>query len=197
MGFLNESTTNSRVSRYSIRTCRTSSGQHRGRYACPRRECLCRRGLRNSGRAPRHSARHRALAAEYLGARFHPLLDTFDFAPLRERWGHWFLICGNHSVESAVFVRYGAGFAQLLGLARKPVTDLPCIEQVPVPYRAMFSAGYNRAGSASSPVTLDGTFRFEKRVELYRAVFMPIMLQPNWSKQLIFGSFNRREVGAG
>ena len=125
-----------------------------------------------------------------------PLLDTFDFAPLREGWGHWFLICGTHSVESAVFVSYGAGFAQLLGLARKPVTDLPCIEQVPVPYRAMFSAGYNRAGSASSPVTLDGTFRFEKRVELYRAVFMPIMLQPNWSKQLIFGSFNRRELGA-
>jgi len=25
---------------------------------------------------------------------------------------------------------------------------------------------------------------------------MPIMLQPNWSKQLIFGSFNRRELGA-
>jgi hypothetical protein len=60
----------------------------------------------------------------------------------------------------------------------------------------MFSAGYNRAGSASSPVMLDGTFRFEKRVELYRVVFMPIMLQPNWSKQLIFGSFNRRELGA-
>ena len=47
-----------------------------------------------------------------------PLLDTFDFAPLRERWGHWFLICGNHSIESAVFVSYGAGFAQLLGLER-------------------------------------------------------------------------------
>ena len=85
-----------------------------------------------------------------------PLLDTFDFAPLRERWGHWFLICGNHSIESAVFVSYGAGFAQLLGLAHEPVTDLPCIEQVPVPYRAMFSAGYNRAGSASSPVTSGG-----------------------------------------
>jgi hypothetical protein len=125
-----------------------------------------------------------------------PLLDTFDFAPLRGDWGYWFLICGNHSIESAVFVRYGAGFAQLLGLAREPATGIPCIEQVPVPYRPMFSAGYKRAGSASSPVTLDGSFRFEKRVELYRAVFMPIMLQPNWSKQLIFGSFNRRELGA-
>jgi len=25
---------------------------------------------------------------------------------------------------------------------------------------------------------------------------MPIMPQPNWSKQLIFGSFNCRELGA-
>jgi len=125
-----------------------------------------------------------------------PLLDTFDFAPLRRDWGHWFLICGNHSVEGAVFVTYGAGFAQLLGLPRRPIADIPCLEQVPVPYRAMFSAGYKRASTASSPVTLDGTFRFEKKIELYRAVFMPIMPQPNWSKQLIFGSFNRRELGA-
>ena len=60
----------------------------------------------------------------------------------------------------------------------------------------MFSEGYSRASIASSPVMLDGTFRFESRAELYRAVFMPIMLQPNWSKQLIFGSFNYREFGA-
>jgi hypothetical protein len=125
-----------------------------------------------------------------------PLLDTFDFAPLRDNGGCWFLLCGNHSVESAVFVSYGAGFARLLGLPQEPQSSIPSIEQVPVPYRAMFSAGYSRASLATSPVTLDGTFRFEKKIELYRAVFMPIMLRPNWSKQLIFGSFNRRELGA-
>lgn len=125
-----------------------------------------------------------------------PLLDTFDFAPLRGDWRYWFLACGNHSVESAVFVSYGAGFAQLLGLPPQPAIEIPCIEQVPVPYRAMFAAGYGRASMATSPVTLEGTFRFEKKIELYRAVFMPIMLQPNWSKHLIFGSFNRRELGA-
>jgi len=124
-----------------------------------------------------------------------PLLDTFDFSPLRADSGYWFLICGDHAVESAVFVSYAAGFARLLGLPTQPVPDTPCIEQLPISYRGMFSAGYSRAGVASSPVTLDGTFRFETRVELYRAVFMPIMLQPNWSKQ-IFGSFNRRELGA-
>lgn len=125
-----------------------------------------------------------------------PLLDTFDFGPLRGGWGYWFLICGNHSVESAVFVSYGTGFAELLGLPRTPITYLPCIEQIPVPYRAMFSTGCSRVSLATSPVTLDGTFRFERRVELYRAVFMPIMLRPNWSKRLILGSFNRRELGA-
>lgn len=130
------------------------------------------------------------------GADCIPLLDTFDFSPLRGDWGYWFLICGGHSAESALFVTYGSGFARLLELPAKPVTDIPCLHQIPVPYRAMFSEGYSGAGMASSPVTLDGTFRFETRAELYRAVFMPIMLQPNWSKQLIFGSFNRRDLGA-
>ena len=120
----------------------------------------------------------------------------FDFGPLRGGWGYWFLICGNHTVDSAVFVSYGTGFAEMLGLPRRPITYLPCIEQIPVPYRAMFSTGCSRVSLATSPVTLDGTFRFERRVELYRAVFMPIMLRPNWSKQLILGSFNRRELGA-
>jgi hypothetical protein len=30
--------------------------------------------------------------------------------------------------------------------------------------------------------------------ELYRAVFLLIRLHPNWSKRLIFGSFNYRMV---
>jgi hypothetical protein len=34
---------------------------------------------------------------------------------------------------------------------------------------------------------LSGSFKLDFQVEVYRAVFMPIILQPNWSKQLIFG----------
>ncbi|MBV8493009.1 MAG: hypothetical protein JO162_05980 [Alphaproteobacteria bacterium] len=130
------------------------------------------------------------------GADCIPLLDTFDFSPLRGDWGYWFLICGDYAFESAVFVTYGSGFAQLLGLPARPATNIPSLNQIPHPYRGMFSEGYSRASMASSPVTLDGTFRFQSRAELYRAVFMPIMLRPNWSKQLIFGSFNCREFGA-
>src|SRR5437588_10180808 len=44
-----------------------------------------------------------------------PLLDTFDFSPMKTSWGHRFLICGDLSVESSVFVSCGFGFARLLG----------------------------------------------------------------------------------
>jgi hypothetical protein len=49
----------------------------------------------------------------------------------------------------------------------------------------------------SSPVTLEGTLGFGAGAQLFRAVFMPIMLRPNWSKQLIFGSFNCRPAVRG
>jgi hypothetical protein len=33
-----------------------------------------------------------------------PLLDTFDFSPMRGSWGQRFLICGDGTAENAVFV---------------------------------------------------------------------------------------------
>ena len=125
-----------------------------------------------------------------------PFLDMFDFSPMRGDWGYRFLICGGQAPESSFFVTYGSGFAQLLGLPAKPVTAIPFLRQIPEPYREMFSEGYSKAAMESSPVTLDGTFRVGARAQLFRAAFMPIMLRPNWSKQLIFGSFNYRSIGA-
>jgi hypothetical protein len=125
-----------------------------------------------------------------------PLLDTFDFSPMRDDWGYRFLICGGLAIESSVFVTYGAGFARLLGLSSKPVTTMPFLQQIPEPHREMFSEGYSKAMTESSPVTLDGTLRLGAGAQLFRAVFMPILLRPNWSKQLIFGSFNCRSVTA-
>jgi hypothetical protein len=121
-----------------------------------------------------------------------PFAETFDFSSMRGDWGHRFLICGGHAAEEAVFVTYGSKFAQVLGLPDKAQTTPPFIEQLPKPYREMFSEGYGKAMIESSPVTLKGTFSYEAKLEFYRAVFMKIMLQPNWSKQLIFGSFNCR-----
>jgi len=48
-----------------------------------------------------------------------PLLETFDFSPMKGDWGHRFLICGDDAVEHAVFVTYGPGFAQLLGCLKR------------------------------------------------------------------------------
>jgi hypothetical protein len=55
----------------------------------------------------------------------------------------------------------------------------------------MFSEGYNNVIKTGS-VHLKGTFTRESIFEFYRAVFLPIMLHPGWSKQLIYGSFNYR-----
>ena len=124
-----------------------------------------------------------------------PLLDTFDFSPMKGDWGHRFLLCGSDAVQSAVFVIYGADFARLLELPPKAAAAIPFVEQIPERYRPVFSEGYGKAMIESSPVTLKGAVTAAAGTELYRAAFMPILLQPNWSKQLVFGSFNCRSVG--
>jgi len=121
-----------------------------------------------------------------------PFIDTFDFSSMRGDWGHRFLICGGLAVEDAVFVTYGSKFAQVVGLPDRAQTATPFIEQIPKPYREMFSEGYSKAMIEPAPITLKGTFSYDAKLEFYRAVFMKIILQPDWSKQLIFGSFNCR-----
>jgi hypothetical protein len=125
-----------------------------------------------------------------------PLLDTFDFSPMKADWGHRFLICGDDAVEHAVFVTYGSAFAGLLGLPQKAVTTTPFVQQVPEPYRAMFSEGYTKVIIETGPVHLKGTFTKDRTFEFYRAVFLPIMLHPGWSKQLVFGTFNCRAMSS-
>lgn len=123
-----------------------------------------------------------------------PLLDTFDFSPMKGDWGYRFLICGDGTSENAVFVTYGSKLAELLGLPHNAVTTVPFVEQIPERYRQVFLEGYSKAIIEGAPVTLKGTFSVGSAFELYRAVFMPIMLQPHWSKQLVFGTFNCKAV---
>ena len=120
-----------------------------------------------------------------------PFVDTFDFSPMKGGWGHRFLICGGQAVEQSVFVTYGAEFAQLLGLPARPVTHVPFIRQIDEPYRDMFIEGCKQARTASAPVILEGSFDVASDFE-FEAVFMPIMLQPHWSKRLILGSLEFR-----
>ena len=124
-----------------------------------------------------------------------PFLDTFDFSPLKGDWGHHFLICGGPAIEQSVFVTYGSKFAQLLGLPARAITKIPFIRQIHEPYRDMLIEGYKQARTASAPVILEGTFDMAPEFE-FEAVFMPIMLQPHWSKQLILGSLDFRAADA-
>ena len=114
---------------------------------------------------------------------------------MRGDWGHRFLLCGGQAVEQSVFVTYGSEFAELLGLPAKAVTKVPFVQQIHEPYRDMFVAGYKQARTASAPVILEGTFDMAPEFE-FEAVFMPIMLRPHWSKQLILGSFDFRAADA-
>ena len=123
-----------------------------------------------------------------------PVLETFDFSPMRKDWGYRFLICSDQSAENAVFVVYGLKFAQLLGLPEKATTCIPVIRQLPERYQRVFAEGCGKAMTEPAPARLSGSFHYDIKAELYRAVFLPIRLHPDWSKRLIFGSFNYRTV---
>jgi hypothetical protein len=123
-----------------------------------------------------------------------PFLATFDFSSMRGDWGHRFLICSDQTVEIAAFVIYGLKFAQLLGLPEKVTISTPLIHQLPERYRPVFVEGCSKAMTEPSPARFNGSFSHDFKAELYRAVFLPIRLHPNWSKRLIFGSFNYRTV---
>jgi hypothetical protein len=119
-----------------------------------------------------------------------PLLTSFDFSAMKGGWGNRFLICSDQGVENAAFVMYGMNFAQLFDLPEKITTIAPLMQQIPVRYRPVFAEGCSKALIEPEPAQLSGSFSFEFKNELYRAVFLPIRIHPNWSKRLIFGSFN-------
>ena len=123
-----------------------------------------------------------------------PLLETFDFSPMRKDWGYRFLICSDPNAENAAFVVYGLKFAQLLGLPETAIASIPVIHQLPERYRTIFAEGCSKAMTEPAPARLSGSFSYDIKVELYRAVYLPIRLHPDWSKRLIFGSFNYRTV---
>ena len=123
-----------------------------------------------------------------------PLLASFDFSAMKGDWDNRFLICSDPSVENAAFVIYGMNFAQLLDLPHKVTAIAPLVQQLPERYRPIFAEGCSKALAEPAPARFSGSFSYEFQNELYRAVFLPIRMHPNWSKWLIFGSFNYRMV---
>jgi hypothetical protein len=121
-----------------------------------------------------------------------PLLANFDFSVMKGSWDHRFLICSDLNVENAALVMYGAKFAQLLNLPEKVETIVPMLQQIPERYHSIFRDGCSRAMTGAVPARFSGAFNYDFQVELYRGVFLPIRMHPNWSKRLILGSFNYR-----
>jgi hypothetical protein len=122
-----------------------------------------------------------------------PPLNTFDFSRLTGEWGYRFLISGDQFVEAAVFLVYGVRFARLLGLPEQPRSKTPLFHQLPARYQPLFVEGYGDALQDLTPVRLSGTVMHQRKLEFYRAAFMPIQ-GANSVRPLIFGSFNYRIV---
>jgi hypothetical protein len=123
-----------------------------------------------------------------------PSLATFDFSSIKRDWGHRFLVCTDRKVENAAFLAYGAQFAALLGLPDSVTAIVLMNQQLPERYQPLFAEGCINAMNKQVPVRFSGSFEHDFTAELFRAVFLPIRLHRNWSKWLIFGSFNCRTV---
>jgi len=124
-----------------------------------------------------------------------PSLDNFDFSPMKGDWKHRFLICSDPTVENAVFIIYGLEFAQLLNLPEAVAGSRPLMPQIPERYRPVFTVGCSMAITEPVPARFSGVVIADDfNAEFYRAVFLPINLHPNWSKRLIFGTFNYRKA---
>jgi hypothetical protein len=120
-------------------------------------------------------------------------ITAFDFSRLKSDCGYRFLISGDEFIEASVFLVYGAHFARLLGLPQKPISKMPLLQQLPERYRPVFVDGYSEALRDLTPACLTGTVIHQRKLEFYRAAFMPIR-GANSVRSLIYGSFNYRVV---
>ena len=123
-----------------------------------------------------------------------PLLTKFDFSKMRSDWAHRFLICSDQDLENAAFIAYGVEFAKLLELPEQVTAIISLSRQLPDRYLPLFAEGCSNAMNKQVSAQFSGSFDHGFRVELFRAVFLPIRLHQSWSKWLIFGSFNYRMV---
>ena len=110
-----------------------------------------------------------------------------------ERLGLRFLISGDEFVDASVFLTYGVHFARLFGLSDHPRCNTPMVAQLPIRYRPLFREGYDEALRDLAPARSSGGVVHQRKLELYRAAFMPIT-GANSRRPLIFGSFNFRVI---
>jgi hypothetical protein len=121
-----------------------------------------------------------------------PPLTAFDFSRMIcGAWCYRFVISVDAVAGEPTFLIYGSKFAQLLGLAQKPISGVPITRQLPGRYLPL-TDGCSHAIAQAAPVRLSGAVVDYGQIELYRAAFMPLAMRPNSSMQAVFGTFNRR-----
>jgi len=120
-----------------------------------------------------------------------PPLTEFDLAAIRG--GYRFLISGGDP-RSSVFLIYGFRFAQLFHLPEKPVHRRSIIQQIPERYQSIFVEGIRDALRQAAPARYSGGVLHDGQLELYRAAFMPLILNVQSAYAVILGSFNNRIV---
>ena len=121
-----------------------------------------------------------------------PPVEAFDLSQAMD-WSYRFIICGA-GISDSVFLMYGLHFARLLGLPEKPNYYDPIMVQLPTRYRPLFTEGCDTAAVEPSAAKFNGAVAHNGRTELYRAAFMPLRLQVDSLRPIIFGSFNYRGV---
>jgi len=77
-----------------------------------------------------------------------------------------------------------------LNLPEKVQAIAPMLQQIPERYRSIFQDRCSKAMTDPVPARFSGAFNYDFKVELYRGVFFPVRLHPNWSKRPTLGSFN-------
>ena len=122
-----------------------------------------------------------------------PPPTAFDFFRMSSgAWSDRFVICADAVVNEFAFLIYGSRFAKLLEMPEKPRRGIPIARQLPRRYLPLFTDGCGHAIAQAAPVRLSGVVVDYGQIELYRAAFMPLAMRVNSSKQLVFGTFNRR-----
>lgn len=110
-------------------------------------------------------------------------------------WSNRFLIAVDAVSERSSLQLYGPNFARLLHLPEQARPDIPMLRQLPQRYTEVFLQGCARSQTEMTPVHLEGEVaRYDRRVEQYRAVFIPVGVNPQMRTGFAFGAFNSRVI---
>jgi hypothetical protein len=112
-----------------------------------------------------------------------------------DKWTYRFIVALRPAIEDCTLLFYGAKFAAVMELPRKPLPSVPMVEQLPARYVPVFTTGCINATLWGTPVRLHGSADCgDGRQELYRAAFVRLTLDTYRQRHFALGAFNCRVV---